>query len=64
MAPLQAQALMQSVGATLVDSTVALGVELWQVHGLSLEETCARLTASGQVAYAIPTTWPKRRTSP
>jgi subtilisin family serine protease len=50
----QTQALMASVGATLVGSTVALGAQLWQIDGVSIEDAAARLLASGQVAYADP----------
>lgn len=52
--PGAAQGLMESVGATLVQSTLALGVQLWQVGGVPIEEAARRLLASGQVAYADP----------
>lgn len=46
-------ALMADAGATRVQSTIALGIELWSVKG-DLAETAAALMKSGLVAYAEP----------
>jgi subtilisin family serine protease len=46
-------ALMASVGATRIDSTVALGLELWSVKG-DLQAASDALMKSGLVTYAQP----------
>lgn len=47
-------AMMTSVGATMIKSSVALGIQLWHVGSTSIADAAAKLMASGAVAYAEP----------